>query len=91
MTALRGCKKNVIQKAFAYFKGLTPVRTGFAKRNTKLVNDVIEAAYAYAFVLDKGRHMTPRGARGSKQAPEGMSKPTIKKFGEWVRNFIKGV
>lgn len=91
MTALRGVKKNVIQQAFAYFKRITPVRTGFAKRNTRLVNNVIEAAYAYAFVLDKGRHMTNKGMRGSKQAPEGMSKPTIKKFGDWVRNFIKGV
>lgn len=91
MNKLRGVKKNVIVEAFKYFKNITPVATGFARANTKLINNVITAAYNYAFVLDKGRHMTKRGMRGSKQAPKGMSTPTIKKFGEWVRNFIKGV
>jgi len=92
MIKLRGIKKNVMQKAFAYFKGITPVDTGNARRNTRLSSTYrIVANYAYAFVLDKGRHMTSSGARGSKQAPQGMSKPTIKKFGQWVNNFIRGV
>ena len=91
MRALRGTKKNVIKQAFDYFKRLTPIYTGFARRNTKLINWRIVANYPYAFVLDLGRHMTPRGARGSNQAPEGMSKPTVKKFGNWVRNSIRGI
>jgi hypothetical protein len=59
------------------FKG-TPVDTGAARRNTKLRKSVIEARYAYAAVLDKGRRMTNRGMRGSVQAMQGMSGPTIK-------------
>lgn len=58
------------------FKG-TPIDTGAARRNTKLRKNVIEANYAYAAVLDKGRHMTNRGMRGSKQAMQGMTRPTI--------------
>jgi hypothetical protein len=80
-----------MQKAYNYFKSITPFRTGAARRNTKLEKNVIHADYQYAEVLDKGRHMTSSGARGSKQAPRGMSNPTIKRFGEWLRNFIKGV
>lgn len=91
MSRLRGVKKNVMQQAFAYFKSITPIKTGNARRNTRLVNNNIVANYSYAPVLDKGRHMTKRGARGSKQAPNGMSMPTIKKFAQWVSNFIRGV
>lgn len=91
MNALRGIKKNVMVQAYQYFKSITPIDTGNARRRTKLINYKIVADYAYAFVLDLGRHMTKRGPRGSKQAPKGMSTPTAKKFGEWVRKFIRGV
>lgn len=64
------------QEAFQVFKDTTPIRTGNAKRHTTLKGNTIEANYPYAQVLDKGRHMTPRGMRGSEQAPEGMTKPT---------------
>ena len=87
----QGAKQSIMQKAYNYFKSITPFRTGNARRSTKLEKNVIHADYDYAQVLDKGRHMTSRGARGSKQAPKGMSTPTIKRFGEWLRNFIKGV
>jgi hypothetical protein len=66
----------VPNEAYDVFKKNTPVRTGNARRNTKLKGDTIEANYQYAQVLDKGRHMTRRGMRGSDQAPEGMTKPT---------------
>jgi len=90
MATAKKVKPNVMKKAFDYFRKLTPVDTGNAKRNTTLTSDyVIEADYPYAFVLDKGRHMTSKGARGSKQAPQGMTNPTVRKFKEWVRNFIK--
>ena len=68
--------QQVPQEAFVFFKDTTPIKTGNAKRNTKLQNNVIKADYQYAEVLDKGRHMTSRGMRGSKQAPRGMTKPT---------------
>lgn len=65
---------------------LTPIDTGHARRSTRLVNKKrIQAAYAYAAVLDKGRHMTNRGARGSKQAPKGMTGP----LREWYRQHIR--
>ena len=57
----------VTKKAFLEFKVKTPVRTGNAKRKTKLKGNTIHAAYPYATNLDKG---------SSRQAPEGMSKPT---------------
>jgi hypothetical protein len=91
MRALKGTKKNVMQQAFAFFKSITPIATGFARKNTRLINNNIVANYPYASILDKGRHMTRRGLRGSEQAPDGMSQPTIAKFGEWVRKFIRGI
>lgn len=68
--------KRLPQEAYQVFKDTTPVRTGNAKNNTRLKGNTIEADYQYAQVLDKGRHMTPRGMRGSTQAPKGMTKPT---------------
>lgn len=81
-------KKPVMTQAWEYFRKITPRRTGNARRSTRLINNRIVADYHYAEVLDRGRHMTTRGIRGSKQAPDGMSKPTIKKFGQWVAAFI---
>lgn len=69
------------------FKDLTPINTGNAKRNTKLKGDAIEANYPYAEVLDKGRHMTNRGMRGSTQAPKGMSQP----FFKWLNKKVKQI
>lgn len=68
--------KNLPREAFQEFKKITPIDTGNARRNTTRQGNVINANYNYATVLDKGRHMTNNGMRGSKQAPRGMSKPT---------------
>lgn len=76
--------KNIAQQAYKKFSDSTPVKTGNARRKTTLQGKQIDANYPYAKVLDKGRHMTNRGMRGSEQAPEGMSKPTI----EHVRNYV---
>lgn len=76
---------NTLSKvAYDKFKDVTPVKTGHAKRNTNLVGKTIDANYSYANVLDKGRHMTPRGMRGSEQAPRGMTEPTIKHLREYI-------
>lgn len=53
-------------KALTEFKLLTPKRTGNARSNTTLRNEVIIANYPYARRLDEG---------ASKQAPKGMTKP----------------
>jgi hypothetical protein len=58
----------VVQQAFRYFVKTTPIRSGNARRNTRLENDTtIVADYVYSERLDKGY---------SKQAPNGMVKPT---------------
>jgi len=65
------------QKAYEFFKGITPKKTGNARKNTSLQNKtIIEADYPYANRLDKG---------WSKQAPDGMSQPTIK----YIRKLVK--
>ena len=76
---------NIAKEAFTKFKDVTPVKTGNAKRSTKLQGNTINADYGYANVLDKGRHMTRRGMRGSDQAPQGMTEPTIKHIREYVK------
>lgn len=70
------------------FKG-TPIKTGNARRKTKLRKTVIEANYTYAQVLDKGRHLTNRGMRGSLQAMEGMTRPTIQYLRLLFRRIIR--
>lgn len=52
---------------YTFWKAHTPVRTGRARRSTILSKDTIVAAYPYAERLDDGY---------SRQAPDGMSKPT---------------
>ena len=78
--------KNISQEAYQYFHDITPERSGNAKRKTTLQGNSINANYPYAGVLDKGRHMTNRGMRGSTQAPKGMSKPTLQHIRDYVYN-----
>jgi hypothetical protein len=77
--------QNIAKEAYTKFKDVTPVKSGNAKRSTKLQGTTINADYAYANVLDKGRHMTRRGMRGSDQAPKGMTEPTIKHIRDYVK------
>lgn len=79
--------KQLPQDSIQKFKDLTPVKTGNAQRSTSLKGNTIEADYPYATVLDKGRHMTPKGMRGSSQAAKGMSKP----FYQWLHQRIKKI
>ena len=81
------------KEAFATFKNTTPIAAkngGNAKANTFLRNDEIHASYPYAAILDKGRHMTSSGARGSYQAPKGMTEPTIKFIQNYIKKELKG-
>jgi len=57
----------VPRQAYNFFKAETPIRSGRARKNTILKNDTIMARYPYAERLDNGY---------SRQAPNGMSKPT---------------
>ena len=82
--------KDVPKEAYQFFVKQTPVRSGNARRNTKLKGNTIQANYQYAEVLDKGRHMTSRGMRGSEQAPEGMTKPTEEFIQKRVNKIVQG-
>ena len=53
------------------FKSLTPVKSGNARRNTRVTDTEIHADYGYADRLDSG---------WSRQAPRGMSAETLKYF-----------
>jgi hypothetical protein len=67
------------QKAADYYKSITPIDTGNARKNTKLEGDkTIHADYAYAQRLDQG---------WSKQAPKGMTKPTE----QWLKGQFKKI
>lgn len=77
-------------EAYKVFRGVTPIKSGNARSNTSLNGDEIHASYPYASVLDKGRHMTSRGMRGSIQAPNGMSKPTEKFVSDYIKKQKKG-
>ena len=59
--------ESVPEAAFAYWRSITPVRSGNARRRTVLKGNTIEARYPYAQRLDAG---------ASRQAPDGMSEPT---------------
>tara|TARA_R100000734_G_C3302841_1_gene93369 strand:- start:504 stop:740 length:237 start_codon:yes stop_codon:yes gene_type:complete len=65
-------------KDFAHteFRSITPVRTGNARRNTRRTQAGVEAGYNYANRLNKGH---------SKQAPDGMTKPTVEAIQAFVR------
>ena len=70
-------QKQLLNVAFNHFKSITPVDSGNAKRNTrKQGSDSIHADYAYATRLNKG---------WSKQANDGMSKPTIDEIQKYLK------
>ncbi len=64
-------------EAHTKFVQETPVDTGNARRNTKLRGNEIRAEYDYSIRLEK--------QSWSKQAPNGMSQPTI----VWIREQLK--
>jgi hypothetical protein len=69
------------KEGFKYFRSITPIRSGNARRNTFLSKNEIEANYPYARRLDEGY---------SPQAREGMTQPTIAHMQEWIKKQSKG-
>lgn len=69
------------KEAHQEFVKNTPIRTGNARRKTKLNKDTIEANYPYAQRLDEGY---------SKQSPKGMTKPTEDFIKKRVKQILKG-
>lgn len=68
--------QRLAQIAKNYFIDQTPKRSGNARDQTFLKDNVINANYPYAQRLDNG---------WSKQAPKGMTAPTI----EFIKKYIK--
>jgi hypothetical protein len=67
--------------AFRYWRSITPVKSGNARRKTKLVAaNRFTADYNYAVPLDQGL---------SKQAPKGMSEPTEKYIKKQVKKLLR--
>ena len=66
------------REAYDVFKEETPIKTGNARRRTRLQGEAIKADYDYATELDNGK---------SRQAPEGMVKPTE----EYITKRIKQI
>lgn len=62
----------VPEGAYREWRDQTPVRTGNARRRTRLQGNTIRADYNYAVPLDRG---------SSPKAPAGMSRPTL----AWLR------
>jgi F0F1-type ATP synthase gamma subunit len=58
------------------FRKITPIRTGNARSKTNRINRGVEAAYPYANKLNDGF---------SRQAPTGMTDPTVEAIREFVR------
>jgi len=74
---------NLAREAYDYFRNITPiaeVNGGNARRNTNLRGNEIQARYPYAQRLDEG---------WSKQAPQGMTKPTEKFIQEYIKKQVK--
>lgn len=68
------------QDAYRYWVNQTPVRTGNARKQTRLVKNTIQARYPYATALDQGR---------SRQSPDGMSRPTDRYIRDRVKQQIR--
>ena len=69
----------VPKQAHAQFKKVTPIKTGNAKRKTGFNGtDTIDADYPYANRLNAGY---------SKQARDGMTKPTV----DYIRGLVRGI
>ena len=72
-----------MDETYTYFKKITPVRSGNARRNTRYSKNKhrITADYAYGARLDDG---------WSKQAPRGMTEPSLQYLiGALGRHFAK--
>jgi hypothetical protein len=67
-------------KAYKYWESETPVRSGNARRSTRLQGETIKAKYPYATRLNEGY---------SKQAPQGMSEPTDRFITALVKRIMR--
>ena len=69
------------ERAYTYFKKITPIDTGNARSRTRLTGNTIRANYDYAKRLDEGY---------SNQSPKGMTEPTKEFIEKELRKIMKG-
>ena len=69
--------KELYAKAYKQWVETTPIRSGNARRKTSRASNTINANYPYAERLDQGY---------SKQAPKGMTEPTLEEVRQYVYN-----
>jgi hypothetical protein len=74
--------KDAMKQAYPFLVKETPVRTGNARRSTRLRGTKINSAYGYAGRLDDG---------WSKQSPKGFTEPTINQLDKIVDRLTKRV
>jgi len=79
---LAAMPKDLPKEMLQEFVKNTPIRSGNARKNTRLRQDTIVADYAYSQRLEDGY---------SKQAPRGMIEPTIEWLEDEVNRRIKGI
>jgi endonuclease YncB( thermonuclease family) len=68
--------RQLAKVAYDQFVLTTPIRSGNARDRTGLKNNVILANYPYAQRLDDGY---------SRQAPKGMTEPTLKHVQQYIK------
>jgi hypothetical protein len=68
------------RQAYQEWLRQTPIRSGNARRRTRLNQDTIEANYPYAQRLDEGY---------SRQAPEGMSQPVEQFIQQQIQKIMR--
>jgi hypothetical protein len=79
---LSNMSDKVMTDAGKYYKSITPIKSGNARRRTTQKGDVIKSDYAYAQRLDSGY---------SKQAPGGMTDPTIDYINKLVTTYTRRI
>jgi hypothetical protein len=80
-TRIQNALAKLPQEALKVFKENTPIKTGNARRKTRLSGDTIRADYNYAKKLNDGY---------SKQEPQGMAIPTEKFLRKRIRDILRG-
>ena len=81
LSSIKAKLKLLPKEAYKEFVKETPIRSGHARRSTKLNGNVISANYPYAKRLDEGY---------SDQSPDGMTTPTEEFVKKRVRQILKG-
>lgn len=79
LARVRQFAENLPRDMHEKFVETTPIDTGNARSKTDLRSNEIQANYPYSVRLEK--------ESWSRQAPRGMSEPTI----EWVRQQLRGL